>query len=56
LGDAYYKLFVLRQKGDYDDWIVVKESDILPLLEPARQFIETIEELICEKNKQPLSL
>ena len=48
LGDMYYKLFALRQKGDYDDWIVVKESDIIPLLAPAEQFINTIEKLINE--------
>jgi len=42
----YERLFDLRQKGDYDDWIVVKEDDIVPLLEPARDFIKTIEQLI----------
>jgi len=31
LGDVYYKLFALRQKGDYDDWVIVTEEDILPL-------------------------
>ena len=46
LGEVYYKLFTLRQKGDYDDWIVVKESDIIPLLEPAEKFITEIENLI----------
>ena len=46
----YEKLFDLRQKGDYDDWIIVNESDIIPLLEPAKQFIETIEKLISNKN------
>ena len=46
LGDVYYKLFVLRQKGDYDDWIVVQESDIIPLIEPAEKFIAEIEHLI----------
>ena len=46
LGDVYYKLFSLRQKGDYDDWIVVNEFDIMPLFEPAEQFIKTIEKLI----------
>ena len=50
LGDVYYKLFSLRQKSDYDDWIVVKEKDILPLLEPAKQFIETIEKLINDNK------
>ena len=46
LGDMYYKLFTLRQKGDYDDWIVVKESDIIPLIQPAEKFIAEIEKLI----------
>jgi len=46
LGDMYYKLFTLRQKGDYDDWIVVKESDIIPLIQPAEKFIVEIEKLI----------
>jgi uncharacterized protein (UPF0332 family) len=46
LGDVYYKLFTLRQKGDYDDWVVVKESDVVPLLEPAEKFIAEIENLI----------
>jgi uncharacterized protein (UPF0332 family) len=51
LGDTYYKLFTLRQKGDYDDWVVVKESDIVPLFEPAENFIKTIEQLIFKNIK-----
>ena len=46
LNDVYYKLFTLRQKSDYDDWIVVKASDIEPLIEPAKRFIAEIEKLI----------
>jgi len=42
----YRKLFDLRQSGDYDDWFEIEESDILPLVEPAKQFIATIENLI----------
>ena len=42
----YEKLFDLRLKGDYDDWIVVDEADIKPLIEPAQKFIEEIEKLI----------
>jgi uncharacterized protein (UPF0332 family) len=44
----YEKLFDLRQKGDYDDWVVIGENDIKPLLKPAEKFIETIEKLIEE--------
>ncbi|GAB6010592.1 HEPN domain-containing protein [Viscerimonas tarda] len=48
----YRNLFDLRQNGDYSDWILIDEEDIAPLLEPAKQFIETIEKLICEKEIQ----
>ena len=51
LGDVYYKLFTLRQKSDYDDWIIVKESDIIPLIVPAEQFIATVEQIVSEENK-----
>ena len=46
LGDIYYKLFTLRQKSDYDDWIIVKESDIVPLIDFAENFIAEIDNLI----------
>ena len=52
LGDMYYKLFTLRQKGDYDDWTVVKEPDIIPLIEPAEEFIGAIEQIINERDKK----
>jgi len=45
-GNVYYKLFALRQKSDYDDWVVVKESDIISIIEPAERFIIEIENLI----------
>ena len=46
LGKVYNQLFNLRQDSDYEDWIEVDESDILPFIEPAKQFIKTIENLI----------
>ena len=42
----FRKLFELRQEGDYDDWITIEEDDILPLVEPAQNFISEIEKLI----------
>jgi uncharacterized protein (UPF0332 family) len=42
----YRRVLELRQTGDYDDYIELSESDILPLIEPAKKFIETIEQLI----------
>ena len=44
------RLFELRQDGDYSDWSYIEEEDIVPLLEPAENFIQTIEQLINEKN------
>jgi uncharacterized protein (UPF0332 family) len=42
----YRRVLELRQTGDYDDFIEFTENEILPLLEPAQQFIKTIENLI----------
>ena len=50
LGNVYYKLFSLRQKGDYDDWMIINESDIVPLIEPAEKFIAEIELLIYNSS------
>ena len=46
----YDQLFNLRQRGDYEDWVYINEDDILPYIEPAEQFIETIENLINNNN------
>ena len=45
-GDLYKRLFELRQTGDYSDWMIVKEENITPLIEPANDFIKSIEQLI----------
>jgi uncharacterized protein (UPF0332 family) len=45
----YGRILELRQKGDYSDWVVITEENIIPLLEPAENFIETIEKLIKQK-------
>ena len=44
--ELYVKLLELRQDGDYDDWVVVTEDKVAPLVEPAKNFIEEIEKLI----------
>lgn len=46
LGKFYSQLFELRQTGDYDDWKVVTESDIMPLIPTAELFLDTLENLI----------
>ena len=45
-GKMYQQMFNLRQDGDYEDWFDIDEKDVKPLLEPAKKFIETIENLI----------
>ena len=48
-GRLFKNLFELRQDGDYDDWIIISEDDIAPLVEPVKDFIEKIERLIFNK-------
>ena len=45
-GKFFKSLFELRQDGDYDDWIEITEDDVMPLIEPVRNFIEKIEQTI----------
>ena len=45
-GNLYKRLFELRQTGDYSDWIIVTEEDIIPLVEPVKKFLDKIEQLI----------
>ncbi|NCO56346.1 MAG: antitoxin [Bacteroidetes bacterium CG02_land_8_20_14_3_00_31_25] len=43
-------LFDRRQTGDYDDFVVYKKETVEELFKPAKDFINTIEELI-KSNK-----
>ena len=43
---TYGKLFNMRQRGDYEDWAILEEDDINPLIEPAKRFIAEIERLM----------
>jgi len=46
LGKFYSDIFELRQTGDYSDMIPVEATEVKSMLEPAKQFIKTIEDLI----------
>jgi uncharacterized protein (UPF0332 family) len=50
IGELYRSLFELRQTGDYDELKVIDRDDAVSRLEPAKQFIETIEQLILKTN------
>ena len=43
---TYGQLFNLRQRGDYEDWAIIEEEDVKPLLESAEKFIVAIENII----------
>jgi len=49
---AYRRMFNLRQNGDYDDLAEVTKDEILYLLEPAKQFVSNIENLINNNLNQ----
>ncbi|MDR2064921.1 MAG: HEPN domain-containing protein [Prevotellaceae bacterium] len=51
-GKFYKQIFELRQTGDYSDWINIEEDDIKPLIEKAKNFIHTIEQLILNKTTE----
>lgn len=46
-GKFYGRLFELRQKSDYNDWVTIEASDVEPLVEPAEEFIALLERMIA---------
>ena len=48
IGKLYSNVFELRQSGDYDDWKVIEEKDIVPLIDQVEIFLQTIYQLILE--------
>ena len=53
-GRLYHKLFTMRQTGDYDDTYGLSDIDVLPLVEPAGEFIKKIVDLAKKKlQSQP---
>ena len=46
LGDYYTNIFEKRQKVDYEDYIYFTEDEVTALLEPARQLLNSINEIL----------
>ena len=46
MGKLFHSLFTMRQTGDYDDWKVVTEADIMPLVSTVEVFLDTLEGVI----------
>jgi uncharacterized protein (UPF0332 family) len=49
LGRYYSNIFDKRLTGDYDDFIDYDKNDILNLIEPAKELIDSINSLIYKK-------
>jgi uncharacterized protein (UPF0332 family) len=45
-GGLFQDLFELRQEGDFEDWVVLSEEDVMPLIDPVKNFIDKIEQVI----------
>ena len=45
-GKIYSQLFTWRQKGDYDDFLVFEEENVMPYFKPVEELISRIEDLI----------
>lgn len=51
IGKFFSDIYDLRQTGDYDDFIIFEEADVLDLLEPANNLISKAEELLKNQSK-----
>ncbi|MEQ8226084.1 MAG: HEPN domain-containing protein [Candidatus Eremiobacterota bacterium] len=50
LGKLYNKLFDFRHESDYDDFVLMKEEDVMPLIPDVKIFIETLQDFIDKCN------
>ncbi len=48
-GSFYTKLYTMRHKGDYEDFIDYVESDVTELILPAKIFINQVQELLTRQ-------
>jgi len=46
MSDFYTRIFSMRQSGDYEDYCDYEEEDVAPLVAPARDLINQIEQFI----------
>lgn len=47
-GKLYSRLYELRQSGDYDDLFHLEKDDVLPLIQPAENYISELKALLLK--------
>ena len=45
-GRTFSRLFEMRQSGDYDDMFDLTSDDVVPYIEPTKNLIDAVKELI----------
>ncbi|MFI5142018.1 MAG: HEPN domain-containing protein [Bacteroidia bacterium] len=46
----YTEIFGMRQTGDYEDFCDYEQEDVLELVDPAKELIKAIENILYKKN------
>jgi len=54
LSEFYGSLFSLRQSGDYEDFCDYERDDVIALVNPAKELIETIEFILYKNTNERL--
>jgi uncharacterized protein (UPF0332 family) len=49
LSKFYTKIFSLKQSGDYEDFCDYEKADVLELIEPAKELVNKIEQILYKK-------
>lgn len=48
MGTLYGRLFSMRQTGDYGDTFDLTEEEVMPLVKPTKELIETIDSMLSK--------
>lgn len=48
MGTLYGRLFSMRQTGDYGDTFDLTKEEVMPLVEPTKELIETIDSILSK--------
>ena len=49
-GDYYKNIFDKRQTGDYEDFIVFSKDEVVALLQPAKDLVTEIEQILSKQT------